>query len=82
MWETVIKALGNVGDRINKGFSAGIEVAKSQNGGSANSGSSNNITDTTVFGKALGTTVNKIKDYAKNSKEENGDGTEEDEGTI
>ncbi len=77
MWEAVIKALGNVGDRINKGLSTGIEVAKSQNSGSANT-----TTDTTVFGKALGTTVNKIKDYYKNSKEENSDGTEEDEGTI
>lgn len=80
MWKTVIKTLGNVADKMGKGMSAGIEVAKSQNGGSANT--TTDITDTTVFGKALGTTVNKIKDYAKNSKEESIDETGKDEGTI
>ena len=65
MWGAIIQAIDHAAGRINKGASAGIEVAKSQNGGAAgnsgNSGSSG-ITDTTMFGKAVQTATNNIKD--------------------
>lgn len=61
----IIQAIDHAAGRINKGASAGIEVAKSQNGGAAgSSGSSGNsgTTDTTMFGKAVQTATNNIKD--------------------
>ena len=61
----IIQAIDHAAGRINKGAGAGIEVAKSQNGGAAgssgNSGSSG-TTDTTMFGKAVQTATNNIKD--------------------
>ena len=65
MWGAIIQAIDHAAERINKGAGAGIEVAKSQNGGAAgSSGSSGNsgITDTTMFGKAVQTATNNIKD--------------------
>ena len=65
MWGAIIQAIDHAAERMNKGAGAGIEVAKSQNGGAAgssgNSGSSG-ITDTTMFGKAVQTATNNIKD--------------------
>lgn len=61
----IIQAIDHAADRINKGAGAGIEVAKSQSGGAAgNSGNSGNskTTDTTMFGKAVQTATNNIKD--------------------
>ena len=64
----IIQAIDHAAERINKGAGAGIEVAKSQNGGAAgssgNSGNSGNsgTTDTTMFGKAVKTATNNIKD--------------------
>lgn len=57
----IIQAIDHAAGRINKGAGAGIEVAKSQSGGAANSGSSG-TTDTTMFGKAVQTATNNIKD--------------------
>lgn len=65
MWSAIIQAIDHAAERINKGAGAGIEVAKSQNGGAAgNSGNSGNsgTTDTTMFGKAVQTATNNIKD--------------------
>lgn len=65
MWGAIIQAIDHAAERINKGAGAGIEVAKSQNGGAAgNSGSSGSsgTTDTTMFGKAVQTATNNIKD--------------------
>ena len=65
MWGAIIQAIDHAAGRINKGAGAGIEVAKSQNGGAAgSSGSSGSsgITDTTMFGKAVQTATNNIKD--------------------
>lgn len=68
MWSAIIQAIDHAAERINKGAGAGIEVAKSQNGGAAgssgSSGSSGNsrTTDTTMFGKAVQTATNNIKD--------------------
>ena len=61
MWGAIIQAIDHAAGRINKGAGAGIEVAKSQSGGAANSGSSG-TTDTTMFGKAVQTATNNIKD--------------------
>ena len=64
-WSAIIQAIDHAAGRINKGAGAGIEVAKSQNGGAAgNSGNSGNsrTTDTTMFGKAVKTATNNIKD--------------------
>lgn len=65
MWSAIIQAIDHAAERINKGAGAGIEVAKSQNGGAAgssgNSGKSG-TTDTTMFGKAVQTATNNIKD--------------------
>ena len=59
MWGAIIQAIDHAAERINKGAGAGIEVAKSQSGGAAgNSGT----TDTTMFGKAVQTATNNIKD--------------------
>lgn len=61
----IIQAIDHAAGRINKGAGAGIEVAKSQNGGAAgSSGSSGSsgTTDTTMFGKAVQTATNNIKD--------------------
>ena len=81
MWGAIVQAIDNAAGRMNKGAAAGIEVAKSQNGGAADS--ANNTTDTTVFGKSLKTVVSKIKDTIKdNQNKEEENGTEETEGTI
>ena len=61
MWGAIIQAIDHAAERINKGAGAGIEVAKSQSGGAAGSGSSG-TTDTTMFGKAVQTATNNIKD--------------------
>ena len=59
LWGAIIQAIDHAAERINKGAGAGIEVAKSQSGGAAgNSGT----TDTTMFGKAVQTATNNIKD--------------------
>lgn len=65
MWGAIIQAIDHAAERLNKGASAGIEVAKSQSGGAAgSSGSSGSsgTTDTTMFGKAVQTATNNIKD--------------------
>lgn len=90
MWSAIIQAIDHAAGRINKGAGAGIEVAKSQSGGSANSG--NNTADTSVFGKAIKSVTENIKDKAtslnnnpkveKAEVEEEENGTEETEGTI
>ena len=81
MFSAIIQAIDHAADRINKGAGAGIEVAKSQSGGAADS--ANNTTDTTVFGKSLKTVVSKIKDTIKdNQNKEEENGTEKVEGAI
>ena len=65
MLSAIIQAIDHAAERMNKGAGAGIEVAKSQSGGAAgNSGSSGSsgTTDTTMFGKAVQTATNNIKD--------------------
>lgn len=62
MWGAIIQAIDHAAGRINKGASAGIEVAKSQSGGAAGSGGNSGTTDTTMFGKAVQTATNNIKD--------------------
>ena len=62
MWSAIVQAIDHAAERLNKGASAGIEVAKSQNGGAAGSGGSSGTTDTTMFGKAVQTATNNIKD--------------------
>ena len=65
MWGAIIQAIDHAAERLNKGAGAGIEVAKSQSGGAAgSSGSSGSsgTTDTTMFGKAVQTATNNIKD--------------------
>ena len=59
MWGAIIQAIDHAAERINKGAGAGIEVAKSQSGGAAGS---SGTTDTTMFGKAVQTATNNIKD--------------------
>ena len=59
MWSAIIQAIDHAAERINKGAGAGIEVAKSQSGGAAGS---NGTADTTMFGKAVQTATNNIKD--------------------
>ena len=97
MWGAIIQAIDHAAERINKGAGAGIEVAKSQSGGAADS--TNNTTDTTVFGKAVQTATNNIKDKLaslnnnpkvekaeteeeEDKTEEEENGTEKTEGTI
>ena len=58
----IIQAIDHAAGRINKGASAGIEVAKSQSGGAAGSSGNSGTTDTTMFGKAVQTATNNIKD--------------------
>lgn len=98
MWGAIIQAIDHAAERINKGAGAGIEVAKSQSGGAAgnsgNNGNSGNsgTTDTTMFGKAVKTATNNIKDklsslnnnpkVEKDEVEEDENGTEKTEGTI
>ena len=62
MWNAIIQAIDHAAERLNKGASAGIEVAKSQNGGAAGNSGSSGTTDTTMFGKAVKTATNNIKD--------------------
>ena len=62
MWGAIIQAIDHAAERINKGAGAGIEVAKSQSGGAAGSSGSSGTTDTTMFGKAVQTATNNIKD--------------------
>lgn len=62
LWGAIIQAIDHAAGRINKGASAGIEVAKSQSGGAAGSSGSSGTTDTTMFGKAVQTATNNIKD--------------------
>ena len=62
MWSAIIQAIDHAAGRINKGASAGIEVAKSQSGGAAGNSGSSGTTDTTMFGKAVQTATNNIKD--------------------
>ena len=58
----IIQAIDHAAGRINKGAGAGIEVAKSQSGGAAGNSGSSGTTDTTMFGKAVQTATNNIKD--------------------
>ena len=62
MFGAIIQAIDHAAERMNKGAGAGIEVAKSQNGGAAGSSGSSGATDTTMFGKAVQTATNNIKD--------------------
>lgn len=62
MWSAIIQAIDHAAERINKGAGAGIEVAKSQSGGAAGSSGNSGTTDTTMFGKAVQTATNNIKD--------------------
>lgn len=62
MWGAIIQAIDHAAGRINKGAGAGIEVAKSQSGGAAGNSGSSGTTDTTMFGKAVQTATNNIKD--------------------
>ena len=59
LWGAIIQAIDHAAERINKGAGAGIEVAKSQSGGAAGS---SGTADTTMFGKAVQTATNNIKD--------------------
>ena len=59
LWGAIIQAIDHAAERINKGAGAGLEVAKSQNGGAAGS---SGTADTTMFGKAVQTATNNIKD--------------------
>ena len=59
MFSAIIQAIDHAAERMNKGAGAGIEVAKSQSGGAAGS---SGTTDTTMFGKAVQTATNNIKD--------------------
>lgn len=62
MFGAIIQAIDHAAGRINKGAGAGIEVAKSQSGGAAGNSGSSGTTDTTMFGKAVQTATNNIKD--------------------
>ena len=65
MWGAIVQAIDHAAGRINKGAGAGIEVAKSQSGGAAGNSGSSGTTDTTMFGKAVQTATNNIKDKLK-----------------
>ena len=73
----IIQAIDHAAGRINKGAGAGIEVAKSQSGGAAGNSGSNGTTNTSMFGKAVQTATNNIKDKLaslnNNPKVEKGD---------
>lgn len=58
----IIQAIDHAAERINKGAGAGIEVAKSQSGGAAGNSGSNGTVNTSMFGKAVKTATNNIKD--------------------
>ena len=62
MWSAIVQAIDHAAERLNKGAGAGIEVAKSQSGGAAGNSGSSGTTDTTMFGKAVQTATNNIKD--------------------
>lgn len=62
MLSAIIQAIDHAAGRINKGAGAGIEVAKSQSGGAAGNSGSSGTTDTSMFGKAVQTATNNIKD--------------------
>lgn len=62
MWGAIIQAIDHAAERLNKGAGAGIEVAKSQSGGAAGNSGSNGTTNTSMFGKAVQTATNNIKD--------------------
>lgn len=62
MWGAIIQAIDHAAGRINEGAGAGIEVAKSQSGGAAGNSGNSGTTDTTMFGKAVQTATNNIKD--------------------
>ena len=62
MWGAIIQAIDHAAERINKGAGAGIEVAKSQSGGAAGNSGSNGTANTSMFGKAVQTATNNIKD--------------------
>lgn len=62
MWGAIIQAIDHAAGRINEGAGAGIEVAKSQSGGAAGSSGSSGTADTSMFGKAVQTATNNIKD--------------------
>lgn len=65
MWGAIIQAIDHAAERLNKGAGAGIEVAKSQSGGAAGNSGNSGTTDTTMFGKAVQTATNNIKDKLK-----------------
>ena len=58
----IIQAIDHAAERINKGAGAGIEVAKSQSGGAAGNSGSSGTANTSMFGKAVQTATNNIKD--------------------
>ena len=58
----IIQAIDHAAERINKGAGAGIEVAKSQSGGAAGNSGNSGTTNTSMFGKAVQTATNNIKD--------------------
>ena len=58
----IIQAIDHAAERINKGAGAGIEVAKSQNGGAAGNSGNSGTANTSMFGKAVQTATNNIKD--------------------
>ena len=62
MFGAIIQAIDHAAERMNKGAGAGIEVAKSQSGGAAGNSGSSRTADTTMFGKAVQTATNNIKD--------------------
>lgn len=66
-WGAIIQAIDHAAGRITNGAGSGIEVAKSQNGGAVGSGAggstnSGSTTDTSLFGKAVQTATNNVKD--------------------
>ena len=62
MWGAIIQAIDHAAGRINKGAGAGKKKTKSQSGGAAGSSGNSGTTDTTMFGKAVQTATNNIKD--------------------
>ena len=79
MWGAIIQAIDHAAERMNKGAGAGIEVAKSQSGGAAGSSGSSRTADTTMFGKAVQTATNNIKDSLNNNPKVEKAETEETE---
>lgn len=62
MWSAIVQAIDHAAERLNKGAGAGIEVAKSQSGGAAGNSGSSGTANTSMFGKAVQTATNNIKD--------------------